>query len=195
MRAKSFTVGGAGITADDEIYPNVLRNMFHLPLRVVSGFAGSPEAILSVERGEIDGRCGWSWSSLMSRDKRLIDSGQMQVTLQLGIEHGLDLPGVPLLGDLVADPKEKAALKLIFSRLMIARPFAAPPGLSGQRTRLLREAFDATMVDPEFLAEMKKLSLDVRSQNGADVAQLVREVYTTPPGIVKIAAEAIQPAR
>jgi tripartite-type tricarboxylate transporter receptor subunit TctC len=195
MKTKPFKVGGAGATADDEIYPNVLRNMFHLPLRVVSGYPGRAEAVLSIQRGEIDGLCGWSWSSLMSRDKQLLDSKQIHVALQLGVENNLDLPGVPLVGDLIADPKQKAALKLIFSRLTIARPFAAPPGLSPERTRTLREAFDATMKDPEFLAEMKKLTLDVRPQSGAKVEQLVREVYTYPPDIVKIAADAIKPAR
>src|ERR1700680_2032352 len=129
MKTKSFKVGGAGATADDEIYPTVLKNMFHLPLRVVSGYPGRAEAVLSIQRGEIDGLCGWSWSSLMSRDRALFDSKQIHVTLQLGVEKNLDLPGVPLAGALTADPKQKAALKLIFSRLIMARPFAAPPGL------------------------------------------------------------------
>jgi len=195
MKRKPFKVGGAGVTADDEIYPHVLRNMFHLPLRVISGFPGSPEAILSIQRGEIDGRCGWSWSSLISRDKRLLDSKDITVTLQLGVEKSLDLPGVPLLGELTADAKEKAALKLIFSRLTMARPFAAPPGLPPERTATLRTAFDETMRDPDFLAEMKRLSLDVRPQPGVQVEQLVREIYAYPADVVKIAADAIKPGR
>ena len=195
MKLKPFKVGGAGATADDEIYPNVLRNMFHLPLRVVSGYPGRAETVLSIQRGEIDGLCGWSWSSLMSRDKDLYDSKAIQVALQLGVENSLGLPGVKLVGDLTNDPKQKAALKLIFSRLTIARPFAAPPGLTPDRTKTLRDAFDATMKDPEFLAEMKKLTLEVRPQSGAHVEQLVREVYTYPADVVKLAAEAIRPAR
>jgi len=166
-----------------------------LPLRVISGFPGSPEAILSIQRGEIDGRCGWSWSSLISRDKRLLDSKEIEVTLQLGVENNLNLPGVPLLGDLTDDPKQKAALKLIFSRLTIARPFAAPPGLPPERTKALRDGFDATMEDPDFVAEMKRLALDVRPQPGAKVEELVREIYTYPADVVQIAAQAIKPAR
>jgi tripartite-type tricarboxylate transporter receptor subunit TctC len=195
MKTKPFKVGGAGATADDEIYPNVLKNMFHLPLRVVSGYPGRAEAVLSIQRGEIDGLCGWSWSSLMSRDRRLYDNKEIAVALQLGVEKNLDLPGIALVGDLTADPKQKAVLKLIFSRLTIARPFAAPPGLSQERVKTLRDAFDATMTDPEFLAEMQKLALEVRPQSGVKVEQLVREVYTYPADIVKIAAEAIKPAR
>jgi tripartite-type tricarboxylate transporter receptor subunit TctC len=195
MKVKPFKVGGAGATADDEIYPAVLKNMFHLPVRVVSGFPGRAETVLSIQRGEIDGLCGWSWSSLMSRDKQLLDSKQINVALELGVDKTLDLPGVPVLGDLTGDAKQKAALKLIFSRLTIARPFAAPPRLSAERAQTLRDAFDATMKDPAFLAEMKKLALDVRPQNGAQVEQLVRQAYAYPPDVVKLAAEAIRPAR
>jgi tripartite-type tricarboxylate transporter receptor subunit TctC len=195
MRTKPFKVGGAGATADDEIYPTVLKNMFHLPLRVVSGYPGRAEAVLSIQRGEIDGLCGWSWSSLMSREKQLYDSGEISVTLQLGVEHNLDLRGVPLIGDLTDDPKQKAALKLIFSRLTIARPFAAPPGLAPERTKVLRNAFDATMKDPDFVAEMARLALEVRPQPGAKVEELIREVYAYPADVVKLAAEAIRAAR
>jgi len=193
MKTKPFKVGGAGATADDEIYPTVLKNMFHLPLRVVSGYPGRAEAVLSIQRGEIDGLCGWSWSSLMSRDRALYDSKQIHVTLQLGVEKTLDLPGVPLAGDLTTDPKQKAALRLIFSRLIIARPFAAPPGLPPARANALREAFDATMKDPEFLAEAKKLELEVRPQSGAKVEQLVAEIYHYPADVVRLAAQAIKP--
>src|SRR6185312_6028294 len=176
MKSKPFKVGGAGATADDEIYPTVLKSMFHLPVRIVSGYPGRDEAVLSIQRGEIDGLCGWSWSSLMSRDKYLLDSKQLSVALQLGVEKTLDLPGVPLVGDLTDNPKEKAALKLIFSRLTIARPFAAPPGLPVERAAALREAFDATMRDPEFLTEMAKLALEVRPQSGVKVERLIREI-------------------
>ena len=195
MTKKPFKVGGAGATADDEIYPTVLKNMFHLPLRVVSGYPGRAELVLSMQRGEVDGLCGWSWSSLMSRDKYLLDSKQIVVALQLGVDKSLDIPNVPLVGDLAPDEKQKAALKLIFSRLTIARPFAAPPGLAPERARTLRDAFDATMADPDFLAEMKKLALEVRPQPGAKLEQLVREIYAYPADVVKIAAQAIQPAR
>ena len=195
MKTKPFKVGGAGATADDEIYPTVLKNLFHLPLRVVSGYPGRAETVLSIQRGEIDGLCGWSWSSLMSRDRQLYESKQVTVVLQLGVENSLGLPGVPLIGDLTNDPKQKAVLKLIFSRLTIARPFAAPPNLPPERVKTLRDAFDATMRDSAFLTEMQKLALEVRPQPGAKVEQLVREIYTYPADVVMMAAQAIKPTR
>src|SRR5258706_994071 len=195
MKMKPFKVGGAVARAGDELYATVLKNMFPLPLRIVSGYPGRAEMVLSIQRGEIDGLCGWSWSSLMSRDKYLLDNKQLVVALQLGVDKNLDLLGVPLVGDLTDDAKQKAALKLIFSRLTIARPFAAPPGLPAERAAALRAAFDATMKDPEFLAEMKKLALDARPQSGAKVQQLVRDVYAYPADVVRIGTQAIRPAR
>jgi tripartite-type tricarboxylate transporter receptor subunit TctC len=195
MKTKPFKVGGAGITADDEIYPTVLGNLFHLPVRVVSGYPGRAEVVLSLQRGEIDGLCGWSWSSLMSRDRQLYDSGAVVVALQLGMTKTLPLAHVPAIGELATDAKQKAALALIFSRLTIARPFAAPPGLSPERAKALRDGFDATMKDPEFLAEMRKLALEVRPQTGATVDAAVRAVYAAPPDVVTLAADAVKAAR
>ena len=148
-----------------------------------------------MQRREVDGRCGWSWSSLISRDKHLLDQKLVTVPLQLGLEKNPDIPDVPLVLDQTNDPKEKAALKLIFSRQVMARPFAAPPGLPPERVKALRDAFDATMKDPDFLAEMKRLDLEVQPQSGAKVEQLVKEVYSYPADVVKIASDAIKVAR
>jgi tripartite-type tricarboxylate transporter receptor subunit TctC len=195
MRTKPWKVGGSGVTSDLDIYANVLRNMFHLPGRLITGFPGGTEVLLSMQRREVDGRCGWSWSSLISRDKHLLDQKLVTVPLQLGLEKNPDIPDVPLVLDQTGDSKEKAALKLIFSRQVMARPFAAPPGLLPERVRALRDAFDATMKDPDFLDEMKRLDLEVRPQSGAKVEQLVKEVYAYPADVVKIATDAIKVAR
>jgi tripartite-type tricarboxylate transporter receptor subunit TctC len=84
---------------------------------------------------------------------------------------------------------------LIFSRQVMARPFAAPPGIPAERAKALRDAFDATMKDPEFLAEAKKLDLEVRPVQGEKINALVSEIYSYPADVVKIAADAIKPAR
>jgi tripartite-type tricarboxylate transporter receptor subunit TctC len=194
MKTKPWKVGGSGVTSDLDIYANVLRNMFHLPGRLITGFPGGTEVLLSMKRGEVDGRCGWSWSSLLSREKYLLDQKLVTIPLQLGLEKNPDLPDVPLVLDLTNNPKEKAALRMIFSRQVMARPFAAPPNLPPDRMKALRDAFDATMKDPDFLAEMKRLDLEVRPQSGAKVEQLVKEVYSYPADVVKIASDAIKVA-
>jgi len=194
MKTKSWKVGGSGVTSDLDIYANVLRNMFHLPGRLVTGFPGGTEVLLSMRRGEVDGRCGWSWSALLSRDKQLLDEKLVTVPVQLGVEVNKDIPDVPLILDLTNDAREKAALKLIFARQAMARPFAAPPGIPVDRAKALRAAFDATMKDPEFLAEAVKLDLEVRPVQGEKINALINEIYAYPADVVKIAADAIKPA-
>ena len=124
----------------------------------------------------------------------LLDGGTINLTLQIALEKDKHpaLREVPLLLDLVDDPQKKAALKLIVSRQAIARPFAAPPGIPAERARALRDAFDATMRDAEFLAETRKLSLDVDPTNGAETGALIREVYASPAEAVKLAGEAMK---
>jgi hypothetical protein len=158
------------------------------------GYPGGVEMTLAMERQEVDGRCGWSWTSLLSRSRELLDSKQINLTLQIALQQDKDphLQGVPLVVSVTEDPQKKAALKLIVSRQAIARPFAAPPGIPADRARALREAFEATMNDAEFLAETKKLSLDVDPVTGAEVEALIREVYASPPEAIKLAADSMK---
>ena len=138
MQTKTYVMGASGAGAESDVFPNVLRKLFHLPLRIVSGYPGGAEIILAMERREVDGRCGWSWTSLVSRNKRLLDAGAIDVPLQIGLHPEKSLPDVPLIMDLTDDRRNKAALRLIVSRQLIARPFAAPPDVPGERARILR---------------------------------------------------------
>jgi len=166
--------------------------MFHLPLKIVTGYPGGTEITLAMERHEVDGRCGWSWTSLLSRSKALLDSHQLDVVLQIALQKTKDLPDVPLIVDVTDNAEQKAALKLIVARQSIARPFAAPPGIPAERARALREAFAATLADPEFIADAKSQSLDIEAVQGAEVEALIREVYASSPQAVQLATAALR---
>jgi tripartite-type tricarboxylate transporter receptor subunit TctC len=194
MQSKPFKIGASGAGADSDIFPIMLRNLFHLPMKLVSGYQGGAEMVLAMQRREIDGRCGWSWTSLKSRDKAMLDAREIALTLQIALAKHEDLPDVPLVTDLVGDPHKLAALRLLVSRQQIARPFAAPPDVPAERVAALRSAFDAVMRDPEFRAEAQRLALEVRPVAGAEVQTLFGEIYASPPEVVKTAAELIKPA-
>jgi len=189
MLTTKTLIGASGAGADSDVFPIVLRNLFHLPMRVVTGYPGGADLNLAMERGEIDGRCGWSWTSILSRNRAWLDDKRIRITLQIALSKHEDLPDVPLITDLVSDPRQGAALRLIISRQGIARPFAAPPDVPPQRIETLRQAFDSTMRDPDFLAEMRRESLEVRPLGGAAVQGLMRNVYASPPDVVKLARE------
>ena len=192
MRSKPTIIGASGGGAESDVFPTVLRNMFHLPLKIVTGYPGGTEITLAMERHEVDGRCGWSWTSLLSRSKALLDSHQLDVVLQIALQKTKDLPDVPLIVDVTDNAEQKAALKLIVARQSIARPFAAPPGIPAERARALREAFAATLADPEFIAEAKSQALDIEAVQGAEVEALIREVYASSAQAVQLATSVMR---
>jgi tripartite-type tricarboxylate transporter receptor subunit TctC len=164
-------------------------------MKIVTGYQGGAEMVLAMQRHEIDGRCGWSWTSLISRDKAMLDAGDITVTLQIALTRHEDLPDVPLVMDLVRDPQQLAALKLLVSRQAIARPFAAPPEVPAERVAALRRAFDAVMHDPDFVAEARKLGLEVRPFGGDDVQKLVAEISVSPADVVGLATDLVKETR
>jgi tripartite-type tricarboxylate transporter receptor subunit TctC len=189
MLTKRTLIGASGAGADSDAFSIVLRNLFKMPMKIVTGYPGGADMNLAMERGEIDGRCGWSWSSILSTKRDWLVNKQIQVTIQIALAKHEDLPEVPLIMDLVNDPARSAALKVIVSRQSVARPFAAPPEVPAERVDTLRRAFDATVADPEFLAEMRREALEVRPVGGAEVQSLMREIYASPPEAVKLARE------
>src|SRR5262244_2418462 len=151
-----FTVGGEGSASDPDIFATVVRNVFGVKLRLVSGYPGSAEVALAIERREVDGRCGWSYSSLKLQRPEWVTKHQVNILVQLALSKSPELPDVPLITDFATTDRERQILRLVFSRQAMARPFVAPPGVPAERLAALRAAFDATMTDPEFLAEAKQ---------------------------------------
>jgi tripartite-type tricarboxylate transporter receptor subunit TctC len=190
MKTKPHTIGGSAAGADSDVFPTVLRKVYNLPMKLVTGYSGGGADInLGMERGEVQGRCGWSYSSMLSQSRALLDGKKINIVMQLALEKHEDLPNVPLIMDLPASPQDKAAMRLIVSRQSIARPFAAPPGVPPERVKALRDAFDATMKDPDFVKEATRLALEVRPVSGAEVQRLIEEIYASPPEVIKRAAE------
>jgi tripartite-type tricarboxylate transporter receptor subunit TctC len=195
MQTKHYKIGATGAGADSDVFPNVLRRMFNLPMQLVSGYQSASETVLAIQRGEVDGRCGWSWSTLSTRNRDLWLTKQIRVVLQLTDKKLQELAEVPSVLDVAASPEQQAILKLIIARQTMARPYVAPPGVPAKRLMALRNAFEATMKDPEFLADAKRQGLDVRPVTGAEADALIKQVYTTSPDVVKLAAEFMKEAQ
>ncbi len=182
--SKDFTVAGNGSGSDPDVFAKTLHNMFGVKARLITGFPGSAEISLAMERGEVDGRCGWSWSSVKAEKSDWLKSGKLNLIVQLALQKASDLPDTPLVLDLAANDEQRQILKLIFARQTMGRPFAAPPGVPADRAEALRAAFDATMKDPEFLAEAEKRGLEVNPVSGAEAQKLIDELYATPPAVL-----------
>jgi tripartite-type tricarboxylate transporter receptor subunit TctC len=195
MQTKHYKIGATGVGADSDVFPNLLRKMFNLPMQLVSGYQSAAETVLAIQRKEVDGRCGWSWSTLSSRNRDLLLSKQIRVVLQLTDRKLQELAEVPSVLDVAGTPDQQAILKLIIARQTMARPYVTPPGIPPERLTALRNAFESTMNDPEFLADAKRQNLDVRPLTGAEADALIKQVYATSPDIVKLAAEFMKEAQ
>jgi hypothetical protein len=160
--------------------------------KVVAGYPGGNDVTLAMERGEVKGRCGWSWSSVLATHKRWVEDKSINILIQLALGKHPDLPDVPLAMDLAKTDEQKQIFRLIFARQVMGRPYLAPPGVPKDRADALRQAFDATMKDPDFLADADKAKLEITPVTGENVEKLVQEVFQTPKAIADKAADYIR---
>jgi tripartite-type tricarboxylate transporter receptor subunit TctC len=180
------TFGNTGIGTSAYIDDRILSDLFGVKLHAVMGYPGSADKRVAIERGELDGDCG-SWTSMPEdwlRDKK--------VTMLIRFSRQL-VPGMPAdlpyAGDLLTDPKKKQTLNLLTAGAVVGRPYIAPRAVPADRLAALRAAFDATMKDPEFLADSAKQRLLVTAMTGAEVESFIKELYQTPPDVVAAAKE------
>lgn len=182
---QELIVGGTGSGADADVFPKIIREVLGANIRLVSGYPGGSDIEFAMERGEVDGRCGWSWSSVVATKQRWLDEGTINVLVQLALHKHPDLPDVPLIIDLARTEEERQIFNLIFVRCVLGRPFMGPPNMPADRLAALRAAFDATMLDPEFLEEALRSRLEITPIPGDELQELVAEVYATSPDIVE----------
>ncbi len=179
-----FTVGGEGAGADPDMFTVMLKNMFGAKIRLVTGYPGGNEISIALERGEVDGRCGWSWTSVKLAKPDWIAKKSLNFIVQMSLAKSPELPDVPFIMDFAKTDEQRQILKLVLGRQTMGWPFVAPPGIPEDRKQALRRAFDETMADPEFLAEAKQRTLDVNPLNGAGIDKLVSDLFQTPPEVL-----------
>jgi tripartite-type tricarboxylate transporter receptor subunit TctC len=188
--AKPSTFGGEGAGADPDVFARLYKNVFGAKARLVTGYPGTNDVALAMERSEIDGFCGLSWSTLKSRHPDWLNNKSINIIVQAGLKKEPELPDIPFAIDLAKSQEQLSIVKLVLVSQEMARPFAAPPGLPEDRRAALLFAFEQTMKDPAFLAEAKTQGLDVDPVSAADVDALLAEVYATPKSITDKAAKA-----
>jgi tripartite-type tricarboxylate transporter receptor subunit TctC len=190
--SRTIFVGGTGAGADTDVFPKALNAILGTKMKLVTGYPGGNDITLAMQRGEVEARCGWSWSSIKSNHPQWVKDGTIKLLVQLSLEKHADLPDVPLIMDMVKSREQRDVLKLVFARQVMGRPFLAPPGVPAERLAALRRAFMDTMQDKAFLAEAEKIKLEITPVSGEAVQKLVAEIYATPPEIVKQAAQAVK---
>jgi tripartite-type tricarboxylate transporter receptor subunit TctC len=179
------TLGGLGPGSDEDMYTKILRKLIGLKAKLVTGYPGGAEMVLAVERGELDGRCGWSWSSIKLAKPDWIAEKKIKVLTVLALERSPELPDVPSIMEFVKDPRHQQILRFVLNAQVLGRPFVAPPGIPEDRADALRKAFEETMKDPGFIAEMKGKKMDVSPIRWQDIPPLLKDFYATPKDVVE----------
>ena len=191
LLTKPFVASGQAAGSDADAFANMIRNLFGAPIKLVTGYPGTNEQGLSMERCETDGFCGISYSSLKTRYSRWLSDGNINILIQNAIEKHSDLTNVPLITDMTAAVDKLQIIRLIVATQSMARPFFLPPGVPSERAETMRRAFEETMRDVDFLDEARKLDIDVSPLDGPTMQTLMTELYSMPKGIIEGAAAAM----
>jgi tripartite-type tricarboxylate transporter receptor subunit TctC len=192
LLTKEIVFGANAAGSESDSYPMILRNLFGAKVRTVTGYPGANDLMLAMERGETQGRCGYTWSAAQATRADWLREGKITVALQFATEKHPELPNVPTVMELARTDKERSALELILAGQAMGRPFAAPPGVPADRVAALRRAFDATMRDPGFVADAEKQKLELQPVSGEKIQALVERMFTASPEVVEAARRAIE---
>ncbi len=190
--SKELVIGGSGPSSDTDQFPLLMNRTLGTKFRIIAGYPGGNDINLAMQRGEVKGRCGWSWSSIKVTHPEQYRTKVFNVLVQLGLSKHPDLPDVPLIMDLAKSDEHRQMFKLVFARQVMGRPFLAPPGVPADRLAALRKAFMATMTDPEVLAEAARMKLEITPVDGAKVQSLVEDIYRQPREIARKTGAALQ---
>jgi tripartite-type tricarboxylate transporter receptor subunit TctC len=179
---KELIVGGSGGSSNS--FPTISNAILGTKFKIVSGYPGTRESNLAMERGEVQGIAGITWASVKATMGDHLAAKKVVVIGQYGQKTHPELAHVPHVPALARTPDQRAALLLLFATQEFGRPFIAPPGLPADVAEALRSSFMKTLEDPEFLAEAKKRGLDIDAASGSEIQALVEQLYATPPETV-----------
>jgi tripartite-type tricarboxylate transporter receptor subunit TctC len=190
---RELIVGATNEGGSSRDFTAMLDNLLGAKLRIVTGYPGSNEMLLALERNEVQGVCGLGWSSIAPQRTRLLDSGLARVLVQLATtgHPELNRMGVPLAIDFTKSEDDRKVMELVFSQLIFGRPFILPPGVPAERIAALRRAFMAALQDKGAVAEAHGMQLDLDPLSGEAVQAEVAKAYGMPARIVERAKQSL----
>ncbi len=183
---KTIVFGSTSPESETGRFPYFMHNVFKAPVKVINGYKGTKDINLALQNGEVHATCGMYEASVLASYMTEVKSGDLKIVFQSGLDRKVPLFGdAASIGDLLKGEEMRQIGEIVFRPSEITRPIAAPPGTPADRVAALRAAFEATMKDPELLAEGKKIGFDFLPMSGQRIEQLMAGFYKTPAAVVK----------
>ncbi len=176
-------LGDTGVGTGTYTYPKAINGLFGAKFRTITGFHASSDVFLAIERNEVEGICE-SLDSAQARRPEWLKDGRLRLLFQGGASKNMEIANVPFILDLAKTEEQRQALMFLYAGQGLGRPFIAPPGMAPERVRMLRDAFNATMKDAEFMADVEKAKLQLKPETGETLAALVDRIYATPKDVI-----------
>jgi tripartite-type tricarboxylate transporter receptor subunit TctC len=190
---KEVIVGGTAEGASTRDFPELLKNLLGVKFKIVSGYPGTRQINLAMERGEVQGGCGQSWSSVAATYPTWFSEGKIKVLVQEDSEGypELNKQGIPHAREFAKTDEQRQILDLIYSQTVFGRPYVVAPDVPKERVEVLRKAFMAAFRDPELVTEAERIKLDIVAMSGEQLQTMLAKIYTTPPAILEKAKQAM----
>jgi tripartite-type tricarboxylate transporter receptor subunit TctC len=193
LYAHEVIAGASGVGAQSYSFPVVYQKLLGMKFKVISGYPGTPERIIALERGEITGACGISLSLIQSQFSRPLQEGHIRLIAQGALRADPRYPDVPNILDQAKTADVRQALEFLYLPLALGRSLAAPPQIPQDRLDVLRQATAQTMLDPDFLTDAKKLDIDIAPMSADETRAMVDQLFATPQAVVARIEQALSP--
>jgi tripartite-type tricarboxylate transporter receptor subunit TctC len=195
LRTRGMTSATSGAGSDGNIYARVLNTILGTKIKTVTGYQGSAQSMLAIERREVDGATSVSYAAIKTAQRDWLENRKVNLLVQHALKAHPELKDVPVIVDFAKSEDDRRVLEMVFARQAIGYPYAAPPNVPADRLEAIRKAFQATLQDPEFLAACAKAGLLVDGMTGQQVQALLADLYSWPPAIMERARAAMQPPK
>jgi tripartite-type tricarboxylate transporter receptor subunit TctC len=185
LKTRAVTVSSTAANSPTTIYSRILNATLGTKLKPVTGYPGSQECLLALDRGEVEAHIsGGSSAPFRAHVMPWLQKGEARIVMVMGMKRDAAFPDVPTAIEVERNSADKQLFEIAFAEQVMGRPFVLPPGMPGDRVAALRAAFDATMTDPEFLADAKAQNAHVDPVGGEAINALLDRVYSAPPDVV-----------
>jgi tripartite-type tricarboxylate transporter receptor subunit TctC len=189
-KKKEVLVGSSGSGDSSAVYPKLLNGMIGTKFKILTGYRGSNDITLAMERGELPAFVGWYWYGLKTTKGQWLKDKTANLFLQIGLEPDPEMQGVPWVLDILPTEADKQVFRVVLANLAFSRPVVAPPGVPEDRLAALAKAIEETTNDKDFLAEAEKQTMSVKYYSREKIAALLKDVYATPPDLIAKVREA-----